>query len=66
MVKRAGVLLERREFRCHVNWTPKTGRAKTGRRNLDGRQLDARDNWTHATIGRVRQLDGGRMRQYLK
>jgi hypothetical protein len=38
---------------CHVNWTPKTGRAETGRRNLDARQLDACDNWTRATIGRV-------------
>jgi hypothetical protein len=31
---------------CHVNWTPKTGSAKTGRRNLDARQLDSCDNWT--------------------
>jgi hypothetical protein len=29
-----------------------TGRAKTGRRNLDARQLDACDSWTRATIGR--------------
>jgi hypothetical protein len=52
--------------RCHVNWTPKTGRAKTGLRNPDARQLDACDNWTRATIGRVRQLDGRRMRHALK
>jgi hypothetical protein len=52
--------------RCHVNWTPKTGPAKTGRRNLDARQLDACDNWTRATFGRVRQFDGGRMRHALK
>jgi hypothetical protein len=41
-----------------------------GRRKLDVRKLVAatwtRDNWTRATFGRVRQLDGGRMRHVLK
>jgi hypothetical protein len=46
------------------------GVTSIGRRKLDARKLVAAtwtgDNWTRATIGRVRQLDGGRMRQYLK
>jgi hypothetical protein len=46
------------------------GVTSIGRRKLDARKLAAatwtRDNWTHATIGRVRQLDGGRMRHALK
>jgi hypothetical protein len=41
------------------------GVTSIGRRKLDERKL-VTATWTHATIGRVRQLDGGRMRHALK
>jgi hypothetical protein len=41
------------------------GVTSIGRRKLVA-ATRTRDNWTHATIGRVRQLDGRRMRHALK
>jgi hypothetical protein len=41
------VLLKIRTFQiswCHVNWTPKTGRGNLDARQLEARQLDACDN----------------------